>query len=68
MRRLAFLALLVPALSLLSTGCGGGVKEGIPENVDMNKTYPPMAQPLTGTMSPDIAKKAAKSGAQPKTK
>jgi hypothetical protein len=67
MRRLAFLALLVPALSLLSTGCGGGVKEGIPENVDMSKSYAPMAQPLTGSMSPDMAKKGAKSSSQPKT-
>lgn len=59
MRRLAFLAVLTPFLALFAAGCGGGVKEGVPDNVDMNKTYPPMAQPLTGSMSPDMAKKGA---------
>ena len=51
---------LTGVFALVLAGCdGGGLKEGIPENVDMNKKYTPEA--AVGGMSPkDFTSKKAK--------
>lgn len=60
--RLAPAALAV-AFSLGLAGCGGGIEEGLPQDIDMTKDYTPAAP--VGMMKPDDQKKAGAQARDP---